>query len=67
MWLLLILIFIGLCLILLWNISFVEGKIMIISYMNDFEFVVGNIGCLKGFWGNVFVFDLNCFGDKMDI
>ena len=44
-----------------------EGRIMITSYTNDFEFASGNIGCPKGPWGNAFVVDLNRLGDKMHI
>ena len=60
-------ILIGLCSILPWNTSSAEGKIMITSYTNDFEFAAGSIGCPKGSWGNAFVSDLNRLGDKMDI
>lgn len=44
-----------------------EGRIMITSYTNDFEFASGNVGCPKGPWGNAFVVDLNRLGDKMNI
>lgn len=44
-----------------------EGRIMITTYTNDFEFAAGNIGCPKGPWGSAFVVDLNRLGDKMNI
>ena len=43
-----------------------DGRIMITSYTNNFEFASGNVGCPKGVWGNAFVVDLNRLGDRMD-
>ena len=44
-----------------------QGRIMITSYTNDFEFASGNVGCPKGPWGSAFVADINRLGDKMNI
>lgn len=42
-----------------------EGRIMITTYVNDFQFSTGNIGCPKGPWGNAFAVDINNLLDKM--
>jgi len=44
-----------------------EGRIMITSYTNDFQFASGNVGCPKGEWGNAFIVDLDRLGDRMNI
>lgn len=44
-----------------------EGRIMITSYVNEYTFAAGNIGCPKGPWGNAFVADVNKLGDRMNM
>lgn len=60
-------VFIGLLLNFAAEKAHADGRIMITSYTNDFEFASGIVGCPKGPWGSAFVVDLNRLGDKMDI